>query len=358
MSLFRLSSYVSIVCLLFVIQLSSNRVEVSTMASTSAISYTDNANTFKVMIDAKKVFESSKKIYDCALLSFKGVNGRDVYNCSVPFVYNGRVHLFGRIEKREEWANSHVRLFVQTGKDEFTVVPGSMTWSLEDPFVSKIKGELIFGGTRVRKIKNKVCSYYSDFFRGAPEDLLYFTSGPNNMKDIRVVELNDGRIGVFSRPKTDTMSMIGFIVINNINELTASIVEKAEALNVLHTGAWGGINQAYLLSTGMIGCIAHYSYNARSSRGLTLAVYVNYAFVLNPNTLETHCERIIGTRSCYPSCPDKAPKLEDCAFSSGIVMKEDGKCDLYTGLGDTCQGRITIDYPFEGYGEIPCELSF
>lgn len=328
------------------------------MASTSAISHTDNANTFKVMMDAKKVFEATKKIYDSALLTFKGVGPLDVYNCSMPFTYKGRVHLFGRIEKREEWANSHVRLFVQTGKDEFTLVPGSMTWSLEDPFIAKINGELIFGGTRVRKVKNTVTMYYSDFFRGAPENLLYFTTGPNNMKDIRVVELQDGRIGVFSRPKTDSYSMIGFTIINRIEELTAKVVDSAEALNVLHTGAWGGVNQAFLLSSGMIGCIAHYSYNSRNSHGLTLAVYVNYSFVLNPDTKETYLERIIGTRGCYPSCPDKAPKLEDCAFSSGIVMLEDGKCDLYSGLGDTCQGRLTIDYPFEGYGSVVSDLSF
>lgn len=309
-------------------------------------------------MDAKRVFESAKKIYDSALLTFKGVDGMDIYNCSCPFLYKGNVHLFGRIEKREEWANSHVRLFSQSGKDEFTLVPGSMTWSLEDPFVSKIKGELIFGGTRVRKVNNTVTMYYADFFRGSPEDLLYFTTGPNNMKDIRLVELKDGRIGVFSRPKTDTFSYIGFLIINSMDELTSTIIEKAEPLNVLHTGAWGGVNHAYLLTSGMVGCIAHYSYNQRSEKGISLAVYVNYSFVLNPETRETHLERIIGTRSCYPSCPHKAPKLEDCTFASGIVKRDDGKYDLYAGLGDTCQGRITIDYPFEGYGEIADQLCF
>lgn len=322
------------------------------------MAFTPNVNSFKVMIEAKKVFESTKKIHDSALLTFKGVDGFDVYNCSVPFSYKGSVHLFGRIEKREEWANSHVRLFKQTGKDEFTLVPGSMTWSLEDPFVSKINGEVIFGGTRVRKVKDTVTMYYSDFLRGTPENLLYYCTGPNNMKDVRLVELNDGRIGVFSRPKTDTFSFIGFTTINRFEELTPKIIEKAEPLNVLHTGAWGGVNQAYLLESGMIGCVAHYSFNSRSPKGVVLAVYVNYSFVVNPNTRATHLERIIGTRDCYPSCPDKAAKLEDCAFTSGIVMRPDGKCDLYSGLGDTCEGRITIDYPFEGYGKIVSDLSF
>ncbi|GET86600.1 hypothetical protein, conserved [Leishmania tarentolae] len=33
-------------------------------------------------------------------------------------------------------------------------------------------------------------------------------------------------------------------------------------------------------------------------------------------------------------------------------MREDGKCDLYSGLGDTHEDRITIDYPFKGYSVI------
>ena len=33
-------------------------------------------------------------------------------------------------------------------------------------------------------------------------------------------------------------------------------------------------------------------------------------------------------------------------------MRDDGKVDLYGGMGDRAEGRITIDYPFEGYGKI------
>ena len=33
-------------------------------------------------------------------------------------------------------------------------------------------------------------------------------------------------------------------------------------------------------------------------------------------------------------------------FTSGIVMREDGRADLYGGMGDVEEGRIVIDYPF------------
>ena len=32
----------------------------------------------------------------------------------------------------------------------------------------------------------------------------------------------------------------------------------------------------------------------------------------------------------------------------GIVLRKDGKADLYSGVGDTYEGRVTIDNPFAG----------
>nr|CAJ2468550.1 unnamed protein product [Leishmania braziliensis] len=315
-------------------------------------------STPHVVREAKKEFEANRRVYESVLLTFKGVDGYDVYNCSVPFFYGGKLHIYGRIEKREIWAASHVRLFEETGKDEFTVVPNGMTWYLEDPFVSKVKGEVLFGGTRIRKVSDRLLTYYCDFYRGGIEQGLYFTTGPDYMKDIRCVELADGRIGVFSRPKTDVYTCIGFTIINDLSELTQKAISEAEPLNVLHSGAWGGVNQAYLLTSGKVGCIAHYSYNSKDDKDHPTSVYLNYSFVLDPETKEAEMECIIGTRCCYPEYPVKAEKLIDCAFSSGIVMRDDGKCDLYSGLGDTCEGRITIDYPFDGYGAIVDQLTF
>ncbi|GET86601.1 hypothetical protein, conserved [Leishmania tarentolae] len=315
-------------------------------------------NSIQMAREAKKAFEANKRVYESVLLTFKGVDGYDVYNCSVPFSYKGKKHIYGRVEKRDIWASSHVRLFEETAKDEFTAVADGMTWLLEDPFVSKVKGEAFFGGTRVRKVSDRVFTYYSDFFRGGIEQGLYFATGPDNMKDVRCVELANGCIGVFSRPKTEVYTCVGFTIIDNLSDLTQKVISEAEPLNILHAGAWGGVNQAYLLTSGKVGCIAHYSYNSKDDKGRPTSVYLNYSFVLDPETRQIEMERIIGTRSCYPDYPVKAERLIDCAFSSGIVMREDGKCDLYSGLGDTCEGRITIDYPFEGYGAVVDQLSF
>ena len=63
----------------------------------------------------KEQFEKNRNIRDRALLRFSGVPGMDVYNCSLPFIWEGNRYLFGRTEKHDEWANSRVCLFRETG---------------------------------------------------------------------------------------------------------------------------------------------------------------------------------------------------------------------------------------------------
>ncbi|CBZ24452.1 conserved hypothetical protein [Leishmania mexicana MHOM/GT/2001/U1103] len=305
----------------------------------------------------KASFEANKRVYESVLLTFRGVDGYDVYNCSVPFFYKGKMHIYGRVEKRDIWAASHVRLFEETGKDEFTAVP-ELSWELEDPYIQNVKREMIFGGTRVRKNGNEILSYYGYFYRGTPVELNYFTTGPDYMKDIRVVPLQDGRLGIFSRVRTKEEVYVGFSTVDTIEHLTTEVIAAAKAIDFIKPGTWGGVNQAYLLSSGKIGCIGHFAYNDTKPSGEPLMVYINISFVFDAETRQLDTEHVIGTKSCYPTCPAKLPFLEDCVFASGIVMREDGRCDLYSGLGDAYEGRITIDYPFEGHGSLIDNLHF
>nr|WOZ50635.1 MTP4 [synthetic construct] len=309
------------------------------------------------MKQTKASFEANKRVYESVLLTFRGVDGYDVYNCSVPFFYKGKMHIYGRVEKRDIWAASHVRLFEETGKDEFTVVPG-FYFQLEDPYVAKINNEMIFGGTHVRKDKQEISSYYGYFYRGTPDELTYFTTGPDCMKDIRVLQLQDGRLGVFSRPRVGCRASIGFVILNSIDELGAEVIAKAPPLDILSENTWGGVNQAYLLSSGKVGCIGHYSYEDTDEQQQPQRVYVNYSFVLDPQSRAIADAKIIGTKSCYPPCEPKVPFLADCVFASGIVMRSDGRADLYSGVGDSREGRITIDYPFKVHGTIIGDLNF
>lgn len=180
------------------------------------------------------------------------------------------------------------------------------------------------------------------------------------MKDIRLVQLANDEIGVFSRPRGEEVrekygseSVVGFTTVKSLSELNAEVIENAPIIDGLfQDDEWGGCNQCYLLSSGLIGVIAHKSYNQPTEDGGNIKVYVNNSFVFNPETHTFVDEKIIATRSSYPEGPAKRSSLVECAFTSGIVMRPDGKVDLYSGIGDTEEGRVTIDYPFEGYGDI------
>lgn len=313
------------------------------------------------LVDKRNLFEKEKKIYESAKLKFIGVEGYDVYNSSIPFDWKGKSYIFGRIERRSEWARSWVRLFEKSGKDEWTLVPDSMIYQLEDPYVSIIGENLVLGGTHVRYKMSAIDTYFGYFYKGTDiNDLYYFTTGPDKMKDIRLVQMSDGKIGVFSRPRNEEIfkkfgceSQIGFTVINNLDELTASVIENAPYITGLFDSEeWGGCNQAYYLESGFIGVIGHKCYKNTDEEGGLVQTYMNFSFVLDPTKHEVLDSKLIGTRTCYPEGPAKMPDLVDCAFTAGIVMRADGKVALYSGIGDCEVGRIVIDYPFEGYGKI------
>ncbi len=309
------------------------------------------------MKEKKARFEAARPQQENVLLTFTGVDGYDVYNCSIPFTWEGREYIFGRVERREEWARSWVRLFEKSGKDTYALVPGSMIYQLEDPFIQMIHGELVLGGTSVEKESGNVKTYRGYFYRGKKlDDLVYFTTGPDRMKDIRLVELRDGRIGVFSRArgrKIEEMygagAVVGFAVIDDLNQLTAEVVENAPVIgNLFGRGEWGGCNQCYLLNDGRVGVIGHKCYEeARAEQGTQL-IYMNVSFIFDPETHQATEPQILATRGSYPVAAAKKPKLLDCAFTSGIVLRADGKVDLYSGVGDTHEGRVVIDNPFAG----------
>ena len=116
------------------------------------------------MKDKVEEFIKNRKIYDKAMLNFHGIDGWDVYNCSIPFIKDGKKYIYGRVEKRDEWASSWVRLFEEKEKDNFYAV-SDVIYQLEDPFIQFIDGELILGGTHVLYEGGKYSMYRSYFYK-------------------------------------------------------------------------------------------------------------------------------------------------------------------------------------------------
>ena len=55
-------------------------------------------------------------------------------------------------------------------------------------------------------------------------------------------------------------------------------------------------------------------------------------------------------------CDSQHNLMVDLCGLRGIIPREDGLVDLYSGVGDSDEGRITIDNPFAGEGKISCLL--
>jgi len=315
------------------------------------------------LLEKKITFEKELIPGENAVLKFIGIEGYDVYNCSIPFDYKGKKYIYGRVEKPNEWARSRSMLFEETGKDIWTKVNNSMIYQIEDPFISFIKDKLVLGGNFVfYREKGTFDTYQCLFYRGNDlEDMYFFAMGPDYMKDIRLVEMPNGKIGLFSRPRNNeiyekfgTHSTVGFTIINDLDELNPRIVEEARYIeNIFQKDEWGGVNQAYYLENGMIGVIGHKAcFLTEDTGNMAPMAYMNVSFVFDPNTYNVLDQKIIATRKSFPEYRGKTSHIIDCAFASGIIMRKDGKCDLYSGIGDSAEGRVVIDYPFEAYGKI------
>ncbi len=280
------------------------------------------------------------------ILTFIGAKGMDVYNCSVPFQQDGKWFILGRVEPRGAMAQSWTFLFERTAPDTYTRVLDSYTYPLEDPYIKWIDGQWIVGGTNTVVVRGVWQSFRTYFYHGtSASDLRHFSSGPDGMKDIRLVPLGD-KIGVFTRPS----GKVGFTIVNNFLDLDPEQLVNAQEIPFVREGEYGGINDAHLLEDGKIGVIGHKAYDRPDDGHRT---YLVTSAVFDPDTRVVSEQQVLATRANFP--PADAMKFDtnqmyDVVFPSGIVPREDGKVDLYGGLCDACEGYITIDNPFAAHG--------
>lgn len=283
-------------------------------------------------------------------LVFSGVGDRDVYNITAPFLDEGEKVIAGRVEGRST-ERSEVMFFVERG-GEWVIREGAPVFELQDPFVSMIRGELVFGGVEVyfdNDDPHYVTSWRTVFYRGkCIRQLKPFAKGPLTMKDIRLIELPDSRIGVFTRPMPvgDARAMIGYVEIGELDELNEEVMGKADLLyDQFLKVEWGGANEAHLLKNGRIGVLGHI---ARMDEG-NIRHYHPMMFAYDRESGSHTPIKLIASRDMFPEGPAKRPDLVDVLFSGGIHRHDDGTATLYTGVSDAEAHRIVIPDPFLEY---------
>lgn len=311
------------------------------------LTYATQAKSCRALLEE---FRSNRTDSFGEKLIFAGVGTRDVYNITAPFMDEGEQVIAGRVEERSS-EYSHVLFFVNRD-GQWVPREGSPVFALQDPFVSFIRGELVFGGVEIYfdgDDPHYVTSWRTVFYRGSSiSGLREFAKGPLTMKDIRLVELANGRIGVFTRPMMvdGARALIGYTEIGDLTELTEEAIENAELLrHQFLPEEWGGVNEAHLLANGLIGVLGHIAWMEDSN----IRHYYPMVFAFDPKTRQSTPLKLLAERTMFPEGPAKRPDLVDVLFSGGLIRLEGGKACLYAGVSDAEAHRIVIPDPFLEY---------
>ncbi len=306
--------------------------------------YTDAIRTCQQLLlefDNLKFKDNSSKIH------FLGVDSsKDVYNITAPFVSGGKCYIGGRVEERDS-EQSQVFFFKQSGnvwEADGQIEP----LKLQDPFITQIGEELIVGGVEIFDDEENPgqLNYRTIFYRGSDlSNLRRFANGPDRMKDIRLGQLPDGKILVMTRPQGNIggRGKVGCIIIDSLDKLDTEHINKAVILeNQFIPEEWGGCNELHMLANGKVGILSHIAkYDEDGNRH-----YYASCFCFNPATGEYSPMKLIAVRANFADGPSKRPDLADVIFSGGLVRLENGKAQLYCGVGDAEGHTITIDDPF------------
>lgn len=283
-------------------------------------------------------------------LNFKGASIKDIYNITAPFIDNGIETIAGRVEDR----NSEISevMFFQKCNDNWCHVIDSPVLYLQDPFFTKIKDELIIGGVQISpdNSNGNIYSWRTIFYKG--KDILnlrMFFIGPDNMKDLRIIELSSGEIGIFSRPQgiKGGRGKIGFTKVNTLDHLSIEIINNATILkNLFDESEWGGVNAIYPLFGDYVGVLGHIAcFDKEENRH-----YYSMAFVFNTKTFKYLDAKILAERCDFLQGESKRPDLYDVIFSGGMVFN-DKKAYLYAGVSDAESQLIEINNPFIDFME-------
>lgn len=302
-------------------------------------------------------FEEREQLPAGELLSFKGVGDKDVYNITAPFKSENRTYIAGRVEPRGTEHDSQV-CFFEKKNGAWLLSPETPIFNLQDPFITKINQEFIFGGVETFPHPDPRYSeslgYRTLFFRGKTlQTLTHFATGPDMMKDIRILALPNNKIFVLTRPQSPWVpgggrGKLGMTILPQLEALTATNILNAKIIEGrFRDKEWGGADELYFLEDGKIGVLGHIAYEEFSSDNIRRRHYYAMVFTLELATNTVSPMRIIASRKNFPSGPAKrSPELEDVVFPGGLVRHKKGTATLYAGLSDTQAGRLTIPNPF------------
>lgn len=298
-----------------------------------------------------------------------------VYNPELV-VIDGQTCIWARVEERGIEKHSVVRLFKEGKNSEWEVVVGAPVFKgLQDPFYCGIiDGYHIFGGVQVYDVARTPDLGYRNVFyryRNSFTELVNqneeicgpFAVGPEKMKDIQLIQIEKGRIGVFTRPqgpygRFGGRGRIGYFEIESLDTLESALADynRQKDPETLIQGLfideeWGGTNELFNLPDGRIGVLGHIAgfgektYIAANGEKEAKKDYYPITFIFDPEDKFVSDVQIIATAEQFPPVEVKKDDLGSVFYPCGLVGLGNGYAWLYGGIGDRKAVRILIKDP-------------
>ncbi|KKQ74662.1 MAG: hypothetical protein US94_C0001G0063 [Berkelbacteria bacterium GW2011_GWB1_38_5] len=256
--------------------------------------------------------------------------------------------LVARVEPSEP--ESRIALFYRNG-DIYEPIENMVRMNSQDPFYND---ELdIFGDVEILETdeQGNVLNYQTHFYRFNKDirNMESIAIGPPKMKDIRLVKLEEGKIGVFVRPQGEKYQegKIGYFEIGSLDDLQAGLdswEERADMLmDYFAEKEWGGINYATQLEDDRIGVIGHIAHFQDGKKN-----YYAFEAIYDPQTGEMSEAQIIAAASDLSPELGVKPIKKDLGlvtFPGGIYKNKERKTILVCGVADDCAAQFPLKKP-------------
>jgi hypothetical protein len=282
------------------------------------------------------------------------------YNVAGP---DGEGNYYGRAESAKSEGDSVAVPMVEVNH-VLRPLEGAPTFALQDPFhFDNINGWQVFGGVQIyerdpehpgnlgyRTVFYKYKHTLQELVRddGTTEEPSVVSS--DTMKGIRLAELPNGRVAMFTRPQGGEYGP-GKICYRELDSLedftTETMAAPEEVLNLFAEGEWGGPNEVHVLKNGKLGVLGHIARFAPKDpsdpKSPTVKHYYAMTFCFDPSTKEASDMKIIATADSFPGVESKKDDLGGIIYSGGLKRLPNGAAALYCGVGDVTAGMLWME---------------
>ena len=287
-----------------------------------------------------------------------------LYNMSSdPMIKLGRAEYSGK--------ESAVAVILEEEFHVLQPMEGMPTFAMQDPFhFSNIDGWQIIGGVQIYEREAERpgnLGYRTIFFRykDSVKELVNnegqlvepFVSSPDTMKGVRLAQLPNGKIAMFTRPQGGEFDLgkICYRELNSLDDFTGETMSQPElTLDLFKEGEWGGPNEVHVLSNGKLGVLSHIARFAPKDptdpNSPIVKHYYASTFCFDPATRQASHMKIIATADSFPNIEPKKDDLGGIIYSGGIRRLDYGSAMLYCGVQDRESAEVFLqEDPFLEY---------